>query len=572
MRPKLFHRLHRRGYKFYFRATVPKRWRVAFKSCEIKLSLHTEDRAIANIRCRSLSNAVDLLFREVNLAQISLERINEVARAYLQDCLNKALELRFDLPRDGMIDLDFEIEGSRERIAELKDMLKKFTFDALVRNAASELLISSNLGDVDLDALRYASKLVAKAQLLQHTYLVEELSGRDYDGAANDPIFVGILPNELPGGTLSKAVTLGSAIEAYIALKRNTWVAKTERDQKRCLFLVKDLIGSLRPMNGIGTDEIRLVRDTLMKVPKNALKSKLNEGKSLLEVTQSNAEGERLSFKTQDKYLSMIRSFFKWAVDEEHIPKMPGPNIRIVGGAKEAAIDQRNPYSPEQLISIFSSPLYSGCKSSARRSTSGDEIIRDDYYWVPIVALYSGMRLGEIVQLRIEDLKVEEEIAYFDVCLDEEGDKIIKTSSSIRRVPVHPVLISLGLLEHHQKMKKQHKVRIFDSIKRSAAGYYSGNFSKWWGRYTRTIGVHTDKTAFHSFRHNFTDALREADVPDDVNRQLDGHVDRDRENDAHSRYGKKASLKRLHGGITKVDYPKIAEVLATSKLADTAIA
>lgn len=567
MSRKALQRLHRRGHKFYFRAVVPKRWRVAVKAFEIKFSLHTEDRTIANIRCRSLSNAFDLFFREENLAQIPLERINEAARTYFQECLNKAFELRFDLPRDGMVDLDFEIEGSRQRIAELRKMLKTLNFDPWIRAAASELLASSNHSDFSLDALSYASTLVAKAQLLQNTFLVEELTGGDYDGAPNDPIFAGILPNKLPeafGEPVPKAATLAATIETYIALKRDTWVAKTEGDQKRSLYLARDLIGPLRPMKGIGTDDIRLVRDTLMKLPKNALKSKLNEGKSLLEVTQSNAQGERLSFTTQDKYFSMIRSFFKWAVDEEQIPKIPGPNIKIIGALKEAAIDERDPYTPAQLISIFSSPLYSGCKSSARRSTSGHEIIRDGYYWVPIVALYSGMRLGEIVQLRVKDLKIEEEIAYFDVCLDEESDKALKTSSSIRRVPIHPVLISLGLLEHHQKMKKQHKARIFDDIKPSAAGYYSGNFSKWWGRYTRKIGVRTVKTAFHSFRHSFTDALREADVPDDVNRQLDGHVDKDRNKDAHSRYGKKASLKRLYDGITKVNYPEIAELLASS--------
>ena len=80
MSRKTLQRLHRRGHKFYFRAVVPKRWQVAVKAFEIKFSLHTEDRTIANIRCRSLSNAFDLFFREENLAQIPLERINEAAR------------------------------------------------------------------------------------------------------------------------------------------------------------------------------------------------------------------------------------------------------------------------------------------------------------------------------------------------------------------------------------------------------------------------------------------------------------------------------------------------------------
>jgi len=40
-----------------------------------------------------------------------------------------------------------------------------------------------------------------------------------------------------------------------------------------------------------------------------------------------------------------------------------------------------------------------------RRATPGPHLIRDEKYWLPILALYHGNRLEEFAQLRIEGLK-----------------------------------------------------------------------------------------------------------------------------------------------------------------------
>ena len=36
-------------------------------------------------------------------------------------------------------------------------------------------------------------------------------------------------------------------------------------------------------------------------------------------------------------------------------------------------------------------------------------------FWVPLVALFSGMRLGEIIQMQVADVKTLDGITYFDV-------------------------------------------------------------------------------------------------------------------------------------------------------------
>lgn len=301
-------------------------------------------------------------------------------------------------------------------------------------------------------------------------------------------------------------------------------------------------------MSLINTDDVKAVRDMLAKLPSNITKTKGNAQKSLATLIAENPDAECMSPRTQNKYFSMFRSFLRWLVDEEDIPKMPGPTIKVVGAAKNKAQGDRYPYSVEQRI--FASPLYKGCSSRLRRATPGTEVYHDGYFWIPLVALFSGLRLGEIVQLGTADVKQDGEVTYFDVSLAEGEDKHLKTASSARRVPVHAKLINFGFLKHLERAKKLKKDRVFYDIEFGEDGYPSHNFSKWWGRYTRRISVHTDKTAFHSFRHNFTDALREAEVPDSIAKTLVGHADRS----VHANYSSGASIQKLSEHMYRVTY------------------
>ena len=55
---------------------------------------------------------------------------------------------------------------------------------------------------------------------------------------------------------------------------------------------------------------------------------------------------------------------------------------------------------------------------------------RDGKFWLPLIALYSGMRMGEIVQLLASDLKQEGDIWYFDVSRGEGNEKTLKTAAA----------------------------------------------------------------------------------------------------------------------------------------------
>jgi hypothetical protein len=103
-----------------------------------------------------------------------------------------------------------------------------------------------------------------------------------------------------------------------------------------------------------------------------------------------------------------------------------------------------------------------------------------------------------------------------------------------------------------QTKARDDKVWLFPKVAPGTTGARA--FSKWFGRYIGAHGVTDEAKVFHSFRHNFTDALRLAAVSEDVSRALVGHT----QSGVHGRYGAKRMAERyrhrLAEAIASVTY------------------
>ena len=545
-------RLVRRNGIFYYRMAVPKTLVARVRRQELSASLRTTNAAEAKLSCRSLSNAFDLFFVELHkMPQVSQSEIEERIRSYFQKALNKGAELVIDLPTDPAVDIQYEVASVRADLENMRRDLSLARFDSLVTADARELLNPEDpSGPVgSLDALHQMKMMVLRARIEHYRIFAAKLSG-DYGSTLPvDPLFAGMQANGLPplageADNLGETVqTFSSVANRYLEQKAQGWERKTLQAVQKALRHAMDVIGSSRPLKLIATTDIAQFRDVLAAIPPNFSKLKQFNGMTLQEIAAQNSTGPKLSAKSQKKDLDFLHAFLGWATDEGFLDKRPGSAIKISAKKKGAPGKDRLPYDAEQLNTIFTSPIFSGCSSAARRSTPGELLIRDGKYWVPIIGIYSGLRLGEIVQLLTVDVKEEESIHFFDVTKTEDDDKHIKTQSSYRRVPVHSRLIELGLLDHLAKAKKIG--RLFPDIAQGKDGYYSHNFSKFWGRYVDAIKARKPKTAFHSFRHNFKDALTQAGVPEIVSKALMGHSDKS----VHDSYGSGPDLQMLKAAV-----------------------
>jgi integrase len=545
----------KRGSQFYFRIAVPLSLTKLLGKREIKASLRTSDAMSAKMRGRVLSNGLELLFRELrSMPDVSNDVIVNRAKDYFKAQLSKSLEHALLLPTDPLIDIDFEIAGTGRLAAKMREALKQQHFSPSVQSDARALLNPTN-PDTDTkpsDAFQFACNAVLRAKIESTRILAAQLGGECHETAPKDPWFAGITAVDLPPipGDGAKAAptgpTFGMIAKQFFAFKsKEDWAVKTAADVKRVVVLASELIGPDKSMTSVDIEDVKLVRDALSLLPPNYMKMTANKGVGVKGAMAAN-QGFSLSVKTQDKYFTMFKQILIWAANEGYLDKVPGANVKVAGLKKIIPGEQRDPYSPDQLIKIIKSPLYTGQMSEGCRHKPGPLLVRDGYFWVPLIALYSGMRLGEILQLLKSDVKEENAVWYFDVNKGE--GKSLKTVSSKRRVPIHRTLIDMGLIDH---VKSGHQSgRIFAEIKVGSDGYHSHHFSKWWGRFAAHVGFKTPRTAFHSFRHNFLDALRAAETPEYINKALAGHSD----NSVHSQYGGGAMLSQLKTAIDKVSY------------------
>lgn len=548
-------RLVRRDGVFYFRMAVPKPLVPALRRSEVKTTLRTGDVSIARTRARRLSEAFETLFGELGaMPDTTFEIIDARVREYMQASLSKGLELARLMPGDN-VDTNAEVIGLRDDIKRLRRQLVAQSFAPEVVSAARSLLTQSPSDPTFLspDAVQHASEGVVRARIENARILAARLEGKHEEAALRDPLFAGLKTNALPPlpGETSDApapvLTFRALGDRYLAhAKKAGNQAKTLGDHARSLRLAYAVIGPDKPATDISTADIVLLAEVIGTVPPNY--AKLKSKASLVEASAANTNGPRLKAATQEKLFRFAKAVFKWAAEDvELIPKQPGANVKLPAAKKLSKKDSRHPYSAEQLKAIFASPAFTGHKSAGRRMEPGDVLVRDGKFWIPWIGLYSGMRLGEIVQLLKSDVKQEDGVWFFDVSKGD--DKRIKTEASVRRVPIHQTLIDAGLLAHIAKGKTGK--RLFEDVAFGRDGYPSANFTKHWGRYGRAIGFWTKKTTFHSFRHNLIQAMKEAGVPKEVRREIVGHEGED----THDHYGKGLPIALLKEAIDRAKYP-----------------
>lgn len=174
-------------------------------------------------------------------------------------------------------------------------------------------------------------------------------------------------------------------------------------------------------------------------------------------------------------------------------------------------------------------------------------------FWVPALALYTGARAEELCQLRTDDVIEVGGIPCLNLTrFDQSGravqDKRFKNKNAERIVPLHDQVLGAGFSEFVATCDKDD--RLFPTLKKSAKGNYSHNLSKWFGRFMDKIGFSDPALVFHSFRHGFRDACRDADLREEVAHALGGWATINQ----GQRYGNRGAVPNLHRALKQVGF------------------
>jgi integrase len=356
--------------------------------------------------------------------------------------------------------------------------------------------------------------------------------------------------------------SLRDVLDVFLADPSRLRSAKTRMIYENAIAIAGEVIGLDTPLRSIDREGCRRFLNMLRWLPSNPAKRfpKLTAIQAS-EMAKAKKLTSTLSHASINGYMNRLSAVMNFAVSEGYIDRNPVRGLRVVDPTHRR--DRRLPFSADQLQAIFNAPLYRGCVDDEHGYADvGSAHPRRARFWAPLIALYGGMRLNEILQLDLADIRQVDGVECFLISshsVSGATDKRVKTANSERFVPVHPRLTEVGFSEFVQHRRAKGGTKLFPELPISTMGYYSDPFSKWFRRFLKKSGAARPKTCFHSFRHNFRDALREARIDHDVALALGGWSLGNGKEGAETAeaYGRGFRARTLRNAIEKVGYANL---------------
>ncbi|RYD80525.1 MAG: site-specific integrase, partial [Verrucomicrobiaceae bacterium] len=310
----------------------------------------------------------------------------------------------------------------------------------------------------------------------------------------------------------SSGLTLAQAFESYLTDPTISRTQKSDIVYRSTFTTIADILGPERLLSAVSREACRDVLSVLQKLPPNARKRW--PGRPPRDVAGEAQERgvPGMSTANVNEYMTKLSSMLNWAVKEELLARNPARGLRIMDPVR--ARDKRLPFALWQLQRIFSAPLYVG--DEAGYALPGPNRPRRARFWLPLLALMLGARLGELTQALTSDVQEIDGILCLIISASSGDGKRLKSDASHRLVPIHPELLRIGFALYVGDRRRAKDVRLFPDLTVDSLGLYSGKFSKWFARFLRTCDATSERTCFHAFRHTFRDGLREGKIDRDV--------------------------------------------------------
>jgi len=287
-------------------------------------------------------------------------------------------------------------------------------------------------------------------------------------------------------------------------------------EYERAIRLFSELHGDL-PIAQIKRSHARQFREALQDMPRHRSGALLHMPlPELAAWGRKHSKAQKIATPTLNKLLGGVQTVALWARKTGMVPEdLPWADPFSKMRLKEAGSD-RDAFTVDELNKLLASSVF----TEMDRPAPGRG---EAAFWLPLLALYSGARRADLASLQVKNVDVVEGVPCFTFEEDKIIGKRLKTPTAIRTVPVHPQLIEFGWLRYVDDVRRRDGMDawLFAPISPQASGVLKA-WTKWFGRYLRSVGITDRRKVFHSFRHSFKDALRAADVSEDLNDALLG--------------------------------------------------
>lgn len=248
---------------------------------------------------------------------------------------------------------------------------------------------------------------------------------------------------------------------------------------------------------------------------------------------------DTLVVSTVKKYLQRLEQIFVWGRIEGYtIRENLTKNLALSDNRRDR--DKRDRFEPEELVTLFSTPIFQGQKPFAKTA----------HYWAPLISLYSMVRMAEVCQLRLDDFCIEGDVHYIDINA-KNGKRLKPGQASARGIPIHSKLIELGLLDFVSTMRERGHSLLFPTLNAHPLNGPGHSVSNWFSHYKIKLGFNKKKV-FHSLRHTGTDESLQTGLNEMVTNSLAGHVGK--ATMSVRTYGKDLKPARLQSAIEDLSF------------------
>jgi integrase len=465
-------RLYRRGAVYYHLAAFPKDIIDSYGKVEETFSLKTKDlnEALRLVRIKAVE--VDRKFddhRKSTLQtsgplqySLTAEQIKLAGDEYFASILEEDEENRlwgfdeYEVTPDGKHWISVFPDTPRstfEETAELREAMTEVTRldyargrpGGFFRDEAEEVL---NWDTINIRLHPKSPSWPLLVRELQETYLRAAEARAERDWGKIVPTPVSSQPEASPVQQPSEFPMLSTAIESFVSERAmSNWTPKTQRDYNTWLQAFSDVVGN-RPIDSYSKKDGRSFKDTLSKLPANWRKKPRLKNLGITQAARKSVElgMPPMSLENANKAINRVSAFWDWADSNYFDEPGPKPLSGLSFKIQSAQRDKRNPFSTQQLTRIFTAPIYTGFQSDRKWHTPGPvQDATSSRFWLPLLGLFTGARLAEILFHTVDDLIEQDGIQMLRIEAGEDG-KRVKSRASIRRIPVHKALIDLGFL------------------------------------------------------------------------------------------------------------------------------
>ncbi|MCR9280324.1 MAG: hypothetical protein NXH99_01440 [Rhodobacteraceae bacterium] len=536
--------------RFYFRRRIPKRLHLQLGSSDLVVALPACSQHMAVQMARKASARFDLiLLTEMTDQSIDRAKLHQIIRSEFELYLKER-----DWQNRGRFDnrQDERNEGLLEAARE--DLRMKFWENAAVN---VDLALQDEAIELKVGGPEY--KELAMGFLRANVEALRISSARfrgDYTATPEDPLFIGNYVEPEP-----QTMSLAAACDAFKSemVTNGHWQQDSERGYSDSLSVFCELVGDYR-LASVGRRKIAEFVDQLRRLPRLRGKSNALRAKTLLELMADVENGvlDPISESKVEGHLNRIAAMFEWACRRGEISTNPCQGVYRAPRKTRRDRDAKSAWSVEQLARLFSSPIYRGRSSQSHRFKAGSLILRDEWYWLPLLLAFHPFRPEEAAQLEVADFQRIGEVWFCSIDGGVTRDEVVATGkriknlSSQRLMPMHSILHELGFEEFVSTQRKAKLGKVFPGLKQGGkAERYNNYFSKMFNQGIRSLGI--EGVTVSGLRPTAITAMANAGIEETMRMRLSGHSLTGQSN----RYVKELDIQKAKSAIDSIQYPGI---------------